>query len=339
MLIYIQNDFSLYTVSIVIISIIFSCLTDIFNKEIYKKIILYIYILISIIHTDFIYFIPIVCYETFDLKYIWTNIVSFLPLIFINKDFEITRKILIISFTIVSYLMKYRSLYIENLKKEYTNLRDSSKEFLISLKNKNKDLMEKQDYEIHIATLRERNRISSEIHDNIGHLLSSSILQIGALVTINKDEKINDKLSILKNTLSTAMDSIRNSIHNMHDEYVDLEREIKSLVSEFKFCEISLEYIIENAPDKNIKFCFICIIKEALSNIIKHSNANKVEIKLIEHPAFYQLSIKDNGTNKEIKDSDGIGIKNMFNRVNSLDGIININNDNGYSIFISVPKK
>jgi signal transduction histidine kinase len=41
--------------------------------------------------------------------------------------------------------------------------------------------MEKQDYEIYLATLRERNRIAREIHDNVGHMLSRSILQIGAL--------------------------------------------------------------------------------------------------------------------------------------------------------------
>ena len=45
------------------------------------------------------------------------------------------------------------------------------------LTQKNKDLLEKQDYEIHVATLKERNRIAREIHDNVGHMLSRSLLQ------------------------------------------------------------------------------------------------------------------------------------------------------------------
>lgn len=338
-LIYLQNNCTLYTISIIIITIIFSCLIDIFNKEILKKIIFLIYILISTIYIDFTYFMPFVCYETLDMKYKWTNLFAFFPVIVVTGDLGALHKVLIISFMCVSYLMKYRSLCIENLKREYTNLRDSSKEFSISLKNKNKELMEKQEYEVHIATLKERNRIAGEIHDSIGHLLSSSILQIGALITVNKDEKISEKLSSLKSTLSTAMDSIRNSIHNMHDEYIDLEAEVNLLVKGFKFCDISLEYIVENAPDKNTKFCFICTIKEALSNIIKHSDATNVFIKIKEHPAFYQLIINDNGNKKEYNQANGIGIKNMIDRVATLEGIININVEKGYSIFISVPKK
>lgn len=47
-----------------------------------------------------------------------------------------------------------------------------------------------QDYEIYLATLKERNRIAREIHDNVGHMLTRSILQLGALSVINKDETV-----------------------------------------------------------------------------------------------------------------------------------------------------
>jgi signal transduction histidine kinase len=207
----------------------------------------------------------------------------------------------------------------------------------MNLEQKNKDLMEKQDYEINIATLNERNRIAREIHDNVGHLLSSSILQIGALMSICKDQVIANNLNTLKQTLSEGMDSIRSSIHNIHDEYVDLNKDINEIINKFTFCDISFNYDIKNSPDKKYKICFISIIKEALSNVIKHSNASKVEITLREHPALYQLIIKDNGTTKK-ENSDGIGIKNMIYRINSLNGVININTDNGYCIFISLPK-
>ena len=58
----------------------------------------------------------------------------------------------------------------------------------------------RQDYEINLATLNERNRIARDIHDNVGHLLTRSILQIGALLTIYKDNTIKEGLNSIKDT-------------------------------------------------------------------------------------------------------------------------------------------
>ena len=68
----------------------------------------------------------------------------------------------------------------ECLEEELRRTQDDSKERDILLTEKNRTLLEKQDYEIYNATLRERNRIAREIHDNVGHLLSRSILLVGA---------------------------------------------------------------------------------------------------------------------------------------------------------------
>ena len=57
---------------------------------------------------------------------------------------------------------------------------DSGEEKALLLSEKNKALAEKQNSEIYAATLRERNRIAREIHDNVGHVLSRTILLTGA---------------------------------------------------------------------------------------------------------------------------------------------------------------
>ena len=203
---------------------------------------------------------------------------------------------------------------------------------------KNKELLEKQDYEVNLATLKERNRIARDIHDNVGHLLSRCILQTGALLATNKDENTKLNLTLIKDTLSEAMDSIRNSVHDLHEDAVNLEVEIQKLVDNFNFCSIKLDYDIESTPAKKIKYSFITITKEALANIIKHSNASEVLIYLREHPSLYQLVVHDNGTNIKYDTERGIGIKNMKDRIYSLGGIFHISTDSGFKIFISVPK-
>jgi signal transduction histidine kinase len=208
----------------------------------------------------------------------------------------------------------------------------------LKLKKKNHDLMEKQDYEINLATLNERNRIAMEIHDNVGHLLSRCLLQLGAVMAVNKDYRIKEGLSSIKDTLSQAMTSIRNSVHNLHDDAIDLYSQISGLVAEFDFCPATLDYELDDDIDIKLKYCFIAIVKEALSNIIAHSNATEVRIILHEHPALYQLIIEDNGSSGEYKPDNGIGLRNISDRVNSFNGNININTENGFRIFISIPK-
>lgn len=242
-------------------------------------------------------------------------------------------------FFLFTYYLKYRTNKQEKLKQEYIKYRDTSKEFSIELEQKNKELLEKQDYEINIATLNERNRIAMEIHDNVGHLLSSSILQIGAILATTQDNTLTKNLETVNHTLSTAMDSIRNSVHNIHNDALQLTPQIQSIVDQFTFCEISLDNTITNNPNSKITYCFISIVKEALANIMKHSNADMVSITLREHPKLYQLKIQDNGSSVISDFDNGIGIKNMEHRVSSLNGNLTIHPQNGFTIFISIPKE
>ena len=88
---------------------------------------------------------------------------------------------------------------------------------------RNQALIEKQNADIHAATLSERNRIAREIHDNVGHMLTRSLLQVGALKVIAGDDSLDEPLTELQNTLNTAMTNVRTSVHDLHDDAIDLE--------------------------------------------------------------------------------------------------------------------
>lgn len=329
-----------YTLMIVpiLMAIIISALLSYFDNNLIIIGIFITYIFMCIFEPEFLFFIPLICYDVliFEIKWIW--IFALLPiLINFNNNIKVSN-ILVEASILVTYFLKYRTISLQNSKKEYKQLRDNTKEVSILFEKKNLDLMEKQDYEIKLVTLHERNRIARDIHDNVGHMLSSSILQIGALLVTSKDEKVVESLKTIKETLSTAMDSIRNSVHDLHDESIDLYTEIQLLINNFKFCLVELDYDIETSIEKNLKYCFITVTKEALSNIIKHSNATKVSIILREHPALFQLIIKDNGTKSIYNSDNGIGLSNISDRVDAFNGNVNISNDSGFRIFISIPK-
>lgn len=311
--------------------------------------------LCSLWFSDLLLFFPLLLYQTLSAE-LFPLAVAELPLwgflVFQINRFPAVLCLLgifgfILSFFLWLYAEKYQALY-----QDFHQIRDDSEEHALLLSEKNKALLEKQDYEIYAATLRERNRIAREIHDNVGHVLSRSILMTAACKTINKNDALDPLLGNLEESLNGAMNSIRSSVHDLHDDAVDLEDAIKGLVKDFTFCPVNLTYDMSRQIPREVKYSLISITKEGLSNVMRHSNADSVNILLREHPALYQLCIEDNGTpgngipdiqteadiNKEKNTSGGMGLSNIRDRAKALGGTVQITQENGFRIFVTIPK-
>lgn len=326
-------------VPIILISVIFSGFLSYFDDDMIKTILTVGFIVLSCFIPVLVVFLPLIAYDMLFCKYQYVNLLGIFPALYFARYASVQTLSIIVILLVISVLIKYRMVSQFKLHARYNELSDTAREMSIQLRKQHSDLIENQDIELNLATLNERNRIAREIHDNVGHLLSSAILQAGALLTINKDEKVGNSLETLNDTLSQAMDSIRASVHKLYDESINLEVQIKELVKKFTFCEISCDYSIDTNPGTKLKYSFISIVKEALSNIINHSNATHASIILREHPALYQLIIRDNGAVKSFGTDDGLGLKNIADRVRSFNGNINILTGNGFEIFISIPKE
>ncbi len=241
----------------------------------------------------------------------------------------------------MAFYTGWKSHVLKNQQEEMKHIRDDATERNAMLAEKNKYLATNQEKEIHIATLAERNRIAREIHDNVGHLLSRSILQLGAIMAIHKNEPVAEQLTPLKETLDNAMNNIRESVHDLHKESFDIKEAALRLLEECKEFETGFSCDISMDADKEIKYAFLTILKEAITNVQKHSDATKVKVVLNELEEYYQMMVEDNGTGQVnvYNPSAGIGLRNMEERVRALGGIITFSGQQGFRIFISVPKK
>lgn len=299
------------------------------------------YAFLCLINPFFCLTFPLVSYEIFREKKIPVMVISALCVFSQLNYFHILQIVFIISVVFISSVLEYKTSVCENLRQKYIESSDNSRETELALQEKNKELCENQDMEIHLATLQERNRIAREIHDNVGHMLTRTILQVGALKVINKDKAVGEGLESVKNTLDEAMTSVRKSVHDLHDESVDLRQNLEELL---KTCEVKFQvtknFDFSDVIPKNVKYAIIGIVKESLNNAVKYSNGDRILLSVQEHPAFYQLVIEDNGTNSEIKSENGMGLENMRERVKNLGGIISITtNEKYFRIFASIPKE
>ena len=109
--------------------------------------------------------------------------------------------------------------------------------------------------------------------------------------------------------------------------------------------QIELEVLAEHAP-ANVANCFAAILREALSNTMRHARAQNVTVRCMEHPSFYQLIVTDDGTGATKTNSrgiaEGMGLGSMRERVEALGGTFTAGpraGAPGWRVFATVPKQ
>lgn len=172
---------------------------------------------------------------------------------------------------------------------------------------------------------KERNRIAQEIHDGVGGRLAGIKLNLSQ---INYDLK-NPNVEIIIDKLTGVFQELRSISHNLSinkiknesfkDLLFDLKNEYESR-NEFKveivmFSDTNFEYITIE-----LKQQFYRIIQELLTNVSKYAKAKIVTINITHSQNFMTIIVEDDGCGFETTNSKGIGLKNIENRISSING-------------------
>lgn len=246
----------------------------------------------------------------------------------------------LISMGIMGSIFIYESMRDENKIKAVEKINYNLREKIFNLEE-NKRLENKANYQnIEAVKIEERNIISQKLHDKIGHVLAGSIMQLEALkIVIDNDrEKGMIMLDGITNNLRDGMDDIRATLRKIKPENTEMGvNNLKLILDEF-----SREFKVENkitfeGDIGEINFVYWKVIldcvKESLTNIIKHSNADLLNIDISILNQIIRIHIKDNGSlSKDIK--KGMGLLGIEERVVNVNGNVYFNNENGFSILI-----
>ncbi|WP_077369149.1 sensor histidine kinase [Anaerosalibacter sp. Marseille-P3206] len=179
-----------------------------------------------------------------------------------------------------------------------------------------------------LAILRERNRISREIHDSVGHSLSTIIIQLGAIEKIAKEngEMASDMANNLGEFAKDGLNEIRTALRQLKpSEFEKYESiiAIEDLTKEFSKLtgvDVKLGFTREKWPlNREQSFVIYRIVQEFLSNSIRHGKATKVNIFMNFNENDLILTLKDNGQGVDNLEK-GMGLTNICERVNELGG-------------------
>jgi signal transduction histidine kinase len=316
-----------------------------YNK--FKKALLFLLIIIIVrylyyLDPIFTLLLPISIFELFfDLTDIIfaPMIIALIPLYFL----DINMKIDYISIMLISYIV-YISCYkytkrIQKILKENDYMRERIHSLSTRL-NKNSD------YEMHIrylSRLEERNKLSQEIHDKIGHAMSGSTIQLeAAKLFLNKDNKKSEEIiERVINILRDGTESIRASLKNIKppSEQIGINR-VKILLEEFSVNN-NIKTTLLNSENldviSSVQWKVIGDnIGEALTNALKYSRASLISVNIQVLGKFIKAEIRDNGIGADnIKKS--LGLIGMEERCSGVGGKVIFDGSKGFSIINLLP--
>ena len=198
----------------------------------------------------------------------------------------------------------------------------------------------------------EKSRISASLHDGLGQLLSviKMNLQYMQSQVISFDEKVVPTYYKTLDLVDESVKEVRSVSHELMPSGVirkGLAESLNEIVNKIDKNSLNVNLSVEGITsdlDSNVQLMVYRIVQECINNVIKHAEATKLDVSLIQENDFLHGTIEDNGIgfDSESKNlQEGIGLENIRTRILFLKGELDISSreKKGTVIAFHVPLK
>jgi PAS domain S-box-containing protein len=204
------------------------------------------------------------------------------------------------------------------------------------------------------SILEERNRMAREIHDTLAQAFTGILAQVGAAnqVLIDDVEATQAHLDLIKELARTGLTEARRSVIALRPQLLEegsLQSALHRLVAQLRTAamDTTLHYEIEGVVyslPTEVESNLLRIGQEALTNAIRHANADEIRVELVYDRDQVCLRVKDNGQGfgvGSIPSSEGFGLLGMSERAERIDAQLTINSQpgQGTEIIITVDRE
>jgi signal transduction histidine kinase len=192
----------------------------------------------------------------------------------------------------------------------------------------------------------ERRALARELHDEVGQALSAVLLELRNLSTAlakRSTEQVNTQVETIKSLVEGTVGVVRNMSLLLRPSMLDDLGLVPALrwqareVSKRTGMDISVatERISENLPDR-FKTCIYRVVQEALHNCSRHSHATTVRVRVQQDPEGLTLSVQDDGQGFDVRQSKGMGLLGIEERVAHLGGATRVHSEPGQGAILTV---
>ncbi|GGA33731.1 sensor histidine kinase [Paenibacillus physcomitrellae] len=215
------------------------------------------------------------------------------------------------------------------------------------LQEAHKQLQEATVNSMRYAALSERTRIARDIHDGLGHHLTSMIVQLQALEMMLESEPqaAPEAVGELIRTARAGMQEVRLAVHEWKEDESGLGlAALRGLISQTS-ANTNLRIHWEESPglsdwDPAMSIALYRILQEALTNVLRHAEADEVKIRLLEEDDLLKITLQDNGSYRhEPGQPLGFGQQGIQERCQSVGGTCRFgqNEPSGLTLTIELP--
>lgn len=187
----------------------------------------------------------------------------------------------------------------------------------------------------------ERQRIARDLHDTLGQKLSMIGLKsdLASRLVENNPKAAIQEIKEIRHTARIALKEVRELVSNMKavklsEELIRIEQILQAAEINYKlvgdFDKLPVPILVENV----LSMC----LKEAVTNIVKHSGAKNCKIELKHNENELTLIIKDDGKGFDYTAGiEGNGLKGIYERLEFINATLTIESNQGAKLIISVP--
>ncbi len=193
----------------------------------------------------------------------------------------------------------------------------------------------------------ERKRIASDLHDGVGQMMSAAKMNLSAFESEIKFESPERKMAFEKiiQLVDEGCKEVRNVSHQMMPNAL-LKQGLASAIKEFidkidnNIIKVTLHTEgLNERLTSNTETVLYRVIQECVNNVIKHANANVLDIALIKDTDGIAVTIEDNGRGFDTANKmnfEGIGLKNIISRIEYLRGTIEFDAAPGRGTLVAI---
>jgi signal transduction histidine kinase len=205
--------------------------------------------------------------------------------------------------------------------------------------------LETQSKQIEEMTVKEeRIRMAHEIHDHVGHTLTTAIIQLESTLPLlsSGDEVVKDKINLSKEQVRLGLNQIRTLVKGVDIDFsLGLNENIQDIINDFKK---NTDLVVHFDHDTHIEVLpiqqsiILSSIKEFFTNSVKHGHASEISILISQIKNQLDVTLSNNGkSSNEI--NYGFGLTQMDRSITSIGGHMKVSStlDSGFSIYYRIP--